>query len=299
MQVLNKAALRKTLVKRLNTILVGFLLLVNTILSYADTVKIKNASNKTMSAIYLPSDNNKNPILLLHGFLQTNHFSTISRLSSTLNEQEYTLLNPTLSLGINNRMQSLSCEAIHTHSLDTDAEELKQWIDWLYEKTGKKVTLIGHSAGGPVILNYINKNSTTHINHIILISLSYYASGPSANETKEHAKQALNLINKNQDQLGTYALNYCKTYPTYASNFLSYYNWNTEKTSQVIEKLSNKISIIIGTDDKRIDSTWRQQLHNKHNNVTSIEGANHFFDKTHEFDLNDAIENILTKQTRH
>lgn len=285
--------------KRLNTILIGFFLIVNTTLSYAETVKIKNTSNNIMSATYLPSNNNENPILLLHGFLQTNEFSTISRLASTLNELEYSILNPTLSLGINNRMQSLSCEAIHTHSLDTDAEELKQWIDWLYEKTGKKVTLIGHSAGGPVILNYINKNNTTRINHIILISLSYYASGPAANETKEHAKQALNLINKKQDQLGTYALNYCKTYPTYASNFLSYYNWNTEKINQVIEKFSNKISIIIGTKDKRIDSNWRHQLQMKYNNVTSIKDANHFFDKTHEFDLNDAIENILTNKIKH
>lgn len=262
--------------------------------SYAEIINIKNSSNQTISAIYTANKDNSNPVLLMHGFLQTNAFSTISRLVDTLNQMDQSILNPTLSLGLSNRKQSLSCEAIHTHSLDSDSAELKQWIDWLYKKTGKPITLIGHSAGGPVILNYINKHDTKLINHVILISLSYYASGPSANETKQQAQIALKILKNKQDQLGTYSLNYCKTYPTYASNFLSYYTWNTKKTSQVIEKFSKKISIIIGTDDKRIDKVWRDQLQQKNNNITSIEGANHFFDKTHEFDLNDAIENILT-----
>ena len=261
----------------------------------ADTVKLKNSANQIILANYLSGSSNTPPIILLHGLLQTNEFSTITSTANNLNELEFSTLSPTLSLGISSRKQSLSCEAIHTHSLDSDTAELKQWIDWLYKKTGKPIILIGHSAGGPVILNYLNKYKDSKVKHTILISLSYYASGPSAFETKQQETQALNAIKAGNNKLSNYSLNYCKTYPTYPKNFLSYYNWNTKKVSQVISKFKKRISIIIGTGDKRIDSNWRKELQKEHKNVTTISGANHFFDQTHEFDLIDALEKILSE----
>jgi len=267
-------------------------------LSFAEPVKLSNASSKTVVADYLQGTNNANPVILLHGFLQTNEFPTVSRLESALHDSGYTVLNPTLSLGLSNRKQSLSCEAIHTHSLASDADELKLWINWLYKKTGRPVTIIGHSAGGPVVLKYMQDNNAKYMDHTILISLSYYASGPTANETQAHAETALKAINSGSNPLGSYALDYCKTYPTYASAFLSYYNWNRAKVSSAVSQFNDRISVIIGTGDKRIDSDWHQQLKKKHNNVILIEGANHFFDQAYEFDLTDTIENLLTEKMK-
>ena len=34
----------------------------------------------------------------------------------------------------------------------------------------------------------------------------------------------------------------------------------------------------------------------QHMNVVLIEGANHFFDQAHEFDLTDAIEKLLSER---
>jgi len=264
----------------------------------AEIIELKNDDNKVITADYLKGSLNTNPVLLLHGLLQTREFSTISRLATTLNESGYTVISPTLSLGLNKRNKSLDCEAIHTHSLESDANELKKWVDWLQKKTGKKVTLIGHSAGGPVILNYLSRYHSDSINYSILLSLSYYASGPSANETEALANMARKALRTSPGKIDKYALNYCKTYPTFASAFLSYYNWNTEKISQVVGQFNNKISIIIGTADKRIDSDWRKHLQKKFNNVISIEGASHFFDKAYEFDLSDEIESLLTKHSK-
>lgn len=258
----------------------------------AQQIQLKS-KNMVINAEYLEGSNSKNPVIILHGLLQTHEFSTVNRLATALNDSDYTVLSPTLSLGISNRKMSLSCEAIHTHSMNSDSSELLKWISWLKTKTGKKVNLIGHSAGGTTILNYLEKNQTDLINKVVLISLSYYASGPTAYETEQHKEHALEQIKRKSKKIHNYALNYCRSYPSYANNFLSYYEWSTEKVIKTVGSFKDKISIIIGTEDKRIDSNWRKQLNDKYNNVISIDGANHFFDQSHEFELIDTIEELL------
>lgn len=271
----------------------GICLFLLTSFCFAETVKLSASTNKIVNAEYLQGSNNASPVLLLHSFMQTNEFLTVSRLASSLHDSGFTVLSPTLSLGINNRKQSLSCEAIHTHSLNSDADELRQWINWLYNKTQKPITLIGHSSGGPVILKYMNENQAKHVHHSILISMAYYGAGPVASETPELAEIASRAREQNNDPLGNYALRYCKTYPTYASAFLSYYNWNLEKTISVINKYNNSVTLIIGTADKRFDNSWLQRPDAKASHIVTIEGAGHFFDRVYELDLLDAVEALL------
>ena len=275
------------------TLIPGICLFVVTSVCFAETVKLTTSSNKIANAEYLQGTNNASPVLLLHSFMQTREFSTVNRLANSLHDSGFTVLSPTLSLGINNRKQSLSCEAIHTHSLDSDADELKQWVNWLYNKTQKPITLIGHSSGGPVILKYIDDSNAKYVGHSILISMAYYGTGPVASETPELAEIATRAREKNSDPLGNYALRYCKTYPTYASAFLSYYNWNLKKTIDVINKYSNKVTLIIGTADKRFDNSWLQRPDAKNSHIVTIEGAGHFFDRVYELDLLDAVEALL------
>lgn len=262
-------------------------------LCVAETVSLTNASNKIILADYMQGTNNASPVLLLHSFMQTKDFPTVSRLASALHDSGHTVLNPTLSLGISNRKESLLCEAIHTHSLDSDTEEIRQWINWLHNKTNKAVTLIGHSSGGPVILRYMEKHNAEFVHQAILISMAYYGAGPVANETRELAEIATRAINQNNDTLGNYALRYCNSYQTYASAYLSYYNWNLEKTISVVSKFNNKVAIIIGSADKRFDNSWLKRPDAKYNRVITIEGAGHFFDHQYEFDLLDAVEKLL------
>ena len=268
-------------------------------LSNAETVRLTSSAGRVIAADYTQGTNSANPIMLLHGFLQTNKFSTVDRLMNSLVDSEYTVLNPTLSLGLNDRKQSLSCEAIHMHSLDSDADEVRQWIEWLYKKTGKPVIVIGHSAGGAVILKYMELNNAQYIKHSVLISMTYYKSNSAINEKDKYEEKALGAVNSGVNPLDTYALGYCKTYPTRAKDFLSYYQWDKTKTNSIVGKHRDRISIILGTDDKRIDSDWRQELQQQYKNVITVEGANHFFDEAYEFDLIDAIEKLLAEHTEH
>jgi esterase/lipase len=283
--------------KKIITILLsGLCLIVFVIPVLAESIRLTNASGDVISADFSQGSINAGPVLILHGFLQTSKFSTVSRLANSLHDIGYTVLTPTLSLGISNRQQSLSCEAIHTHSLDTDTDELRQWLEWLYKKTGKPVSVIAHSAGGPVILKYMEDSDARYVAHSILISLSFYNAGMYANENNEYAEKAQKAIKNGTNPLDAYALNYCKTYPTDARAFLSYYNWDRVKISTVINKFSDRISIILGTGDRRMEDAWKKRLQQQHKNVRLIEGANHFFDQAHEFELTDAVEELLTER---
>ncbi len=275
--------------------LLALFFLLNTHFSHAETVELTTSDNHIALAEYLPGDNDKNPVLILHGLLQTMEFSTVKRLAEALNESGYSVLTPNLTLGLNRRKQSLACEAVHTHHLDKDSLELKMWIEWLQNKTSKPVSLIAHSAGGTVMLNYFEKYQKEQIGKAILISLSYYASGPEANETAEHAALAEQAIKSNNQQIQTFALNYCKTYPSYAGAFLSYYEWNKLNTMRSVSQFKDMITVIMGGLDRRVDSDWKLQLVKTHKNTLLIQGANHFFDQTHEFDLLDAVESILSE----
>lgn len=285
--------------KRLIILLSGLCLVLSASSSYAESVKLRNTSGQVIAADFTQGANDTGPILLLHGFLQTNKFTTIIRLETELNDSGYTVLSPTLSLGISNRKESLSCEAIHMHSMEKDADELRQWIEWLYKKTGRQVTVIGHSAAGPTVLKYMEDSNAMYIAHAILISLSYTNDRLYSSENFHHKEKALKAVNSGINPLDTYALHYCKNYPTDARAFLSYYNWNRAKVSKVVGEFNDHISIILGTGDKRVEPDWRQQLKEQNSNIILIEGANHFFDQAYEFDLTEAVEKILTEKVEY
>lgn len=276
-----------------NGILILLLLLCCPAAAVAEIIELNSAENRIIEAGYLKGEPGKPAILILHGFLQTREFPTVDRLATALNESGYTVLTPSLSLGINRRKKSLACEAIHTHNTEVNTAELELWANWLIEKSGPEIILIGHSAGNQTLLDYMQKTGAAHIASAVFISMSYFGEGPAANETPEHAEKAKAALAKGFDPLDTYAMSFCKQYPTTASNFLSYFDWNRDKIAAIAKRFSDKVNIIIGTGDKRIDQNWRKQLTDNKIRVTAIEGANHFFDQAHEFDLIDAIEAIL------
>lgn len=81
-------------------------------------------------------------VLILHGFLQTSTFPTIASTVDALSTAGYTVLAPTLSLGITRRNKSLSCEAVHLHTLDDDAAEVAFWVRWLMQKGHSRIVLV-------------------------------------------------------------------------------------------------------------------------------------------------------------
>ncbi|MCU7916037.1 MAG: alpha/beta hydrolase, partial [Candidatus Thiodiazotropha sp. (ex Gloverina cf. vestifex)] len=212
------------------------------------------------SAELLPGQEEGKTILILHGFLQTRDFFTVRRLADALNDEGHTILLPNLALGINHRRQSLACEAIHAHSLEQDVREIAQWVEWLHKYQVKPVTIIGHSAGSLLLLAYLTGAPEAPIEDALLISLIPFAQGPIAKESEADRLNATNQLEKNSREVSSYPLAFCDKFMTTAGNYLSYVNWNSEKSLVSLKKLSFKPMVILGGQDKRLGDDWLPRL---------------------------------------
>ena len=269
-------------------------LLLFTSILQAETVSLEASDNVVATAEYRSGEADKPLLIFIHGFLQTRSFSTVDRLFTALHDSGFSVLAPTLSLGISNRAQALPCESIHIHSLNGDSDEIGQWVNWASKQGHKDIVLIGHSAGSVNITAYLATGPHPFVSKTVLISLTHYGPGrPAALETEEHARIARNMIKNGDDGLGNFALAFCKDYVTTAENFLSYYDWSDKAIIKSINKKSPANYIILGSEDNRISKDWIRSLREASAKVIVIDGASHFFDQSYEFDLLEQVENLV------
>ena len=110
--------------------------------AHAEIAQLEMRPKISASAEYLVGQRDKPAVLLLHGFLQTREFPTVATLARGMHDAGYTVLSPTLSLGIPNRRHSLACEAVHHHSLDDDVSEIARWVGWLKSRGHRSIVLV-------------------------------------------------------------------------------------------------------------------------------------------------------------
>lgn len=257
----------------------------------AEKISIKLPSGILVNAQYMPGDSELPALLVIHGFLQTNEFLATKSIIEGLSEMDYSVLSPRLSLGVSNRRKSLSCEAIHKHTLAEDLEEIEHWVNWLLEKGHQSIVLVGHSWGGQHALAYVNKYSHSKIKGLTAVSLVR-----SRQDDKALASQIeqANIRKKNGSTgLNSYELNYCTKYIGTEESFLSYAQWTDAKVIESVRTARLPVYTILGGKDKRVDKNWIDSLRNAGAVVSKIEDADHFFSSTHEFDLLDKLQNVL------
>lgn len=255
----------------------------------AELIELHLDNGLTVAAEYHQGEADQSSIMIMHGFLQTRDFYTVKRLADSLIDSGYSVLMPTLSLGLNRRDKSLDCDSIHFHSMETDVEEIKLWVNWLHKKSASDIILIGHSAGSVFELAYLEQAKNPPVKQAIFISVSYFGHGPYSHETPEAAEKARQA----KDELVEFGLSFCEKYITPASNYLSYYNWDRSRVLKVIKKQTIPIATIIGEKDRRLARDWISVIQENEIKVVTVPGANHFFDNEHEFELQDAIDELL------
>jgi len=256
-------------------------------------VQLQISDKTTANGNFYPGDDNKPVILILHGFMLTHNFPIVKRLAESLNESGYSVLTPTLSLDISKRKKSLACEAVHTHSLERDVLEVKQWLYWLKKKFTKKIILIGHSIGSlhlAYLLSQQNNNNIQQVIFITLPDLNIKKNDKKAISLRETAQQ---LLENGDHSLHEFELLYCRKYPTPAENFLSYTQLSRKNIRQYLSSINVDKSLIIGSADKIINQQWNKSLTKDHVRLIQINGADHFFDGEYEFDLLDSVESLL------
>ena len=270
--------------------LAGCLALLPASQAQAQRVGIAIDGNLTAGAEYVAGQADKPAVLILHGFLQTAEFPIIRQLTQHLAGEGYTVLAPTLTLGITGRRQSLPCEAINAHTMQGTAKEIAVWMRWL-QKRRPKVILVGHSFGTVYLLNYLEESHDPAVTKLVGIStveggLSMVDSPRRQALLEKLRRQAANP----KPTLVRQAFAFCRQYQSTPQGLLSYLEWSPERIIASIERQPTRLAFIMGSADDRLGPDWIGRLQATPARVHVIKGANHFMDGQYEFDM---LERLL------
>ncbi len=251
---------------------------------WAETVEQRLPGGIVVSAELRAGQPSRPAVLLLHGFLQTRQAPPMSRLAAMLADQGYTVLVPTLSLGIDRRAQSLACEAVHAHTLEGDLAELGFWVNWLAGKGYGDIVLIGHSFGSQQILRYVAQRPDTAVKKAILTSLI-----PLYSDSAERREAAIQM-KRYPRSLGRFTLSYChKNYVSPPGAFLSYATEDAAAALNLLGQTRVSTEVILGAADTAMEKGWPGKIRKTGVRLAVIADAGHFFDGEQEFDLADKI----------
>ena len=245
------------------------------------------------SADFRPGKPGAAAVVVLHGFLSTRDFLTVSNLTDALAAEGYTVLAPNLSLGVNHRQVTLACEAVHPHSLDDDVAEIHYWVQWLQARGHQDIVLVGHSYGSLHGLYYLMKYKTPGVKKLIATSLVDVDHMVGDEQSKKQIREAKQMVVSDDNSLREYSISYCKKYVAPPKAFLSYANWSQQRILEALSQITVPVEVILGSEDKRMSKGWPQLLRNSGVNLQLIEGANHFFHNEQEFDLLDSVMNAM------
>ena len=248
------------------------------------------------NAEYLIGERSKPAVLLLHGFLQTRDFSTVTTLARGLQDAGYTVLSPTLSLNIPNRSQSLACEAVHKHSMDDDVAEIGRWVDWLKSHGHRSIVLIGHSFGSLQLLAYLSARPDPAVKAYIGASLIDAQIG-----TASRPAVIAMLENRGvhgQRDLVTQTLSFCKKYTSTPEGLLSYVRWDQPRLLAALKQAPVRVQLIMGDADSTLKQGWLKALQHVQIPLVIVHGGSHFMDGEHEFDLLDHTLEFLESTSK-
>lgn len=263
----------------------------------AETIQEKLPSGRYGVAAFHPAEMNKPAILVLHGFLTTHNFNTVMGIVDLLAENEYTVLAPTLTLGINARQGGLSCDAIHTHTMEDDLEEISFWVNWLSHRGHKQIILIGHSSGSLELLAYLANKPHPAVTKLIATSLIYADGFNPTSLVQRQIAEAQERVRHGDRSLQMYTYTYCRNNflaPAYV--YLSYTAWSRQRVLAALKHSPVEVNIIMGSEDERFQENWVHALRQTGATVYLIKGASHFFDSHNEFDLHDTILSLLDEK---
>lgn len=235
------------------------------------------------SAEYLPGARDKPAVLMLHGFLQTRDFQTVSSLARSVNDAGYAVLSPTLSLNIPNRSQSLACEAVHKHGMDDDVAEIAHWVRWLKSQGHRSVVLFGHSFGSLQLLAYLSHKPDPAVKGYIGASLVETQLGKT--DRAALVARLDDRVRRGQRALYTGSISFCSKYPSTPEGLLSYARWDQPHVLASLKQVPVPMKLVMGDADFIIENNWLKVLQHLQIPMAIIEGANHFMDGGHEFDL--------------
>lgn len=262
--------------------------------AWAAEITARLPSGLTAYADYRVGEADKTAVLILHGFMTTQNFNVIRTLAAELHNEGHTVLAPTLTLGIDQRRGGLACEAIHTHTMEHDLQELAWWTDWLSQRHPGPLALIGHSSGSLQAIAYAGTKPDRPLSVVIATSPIYFGQDYAEDFVQRQIERARAHVQQGDAPLQRYALTFCDhNFVATSESYLSYATWNRQRVLESARAAEVPIYAVLGGNDPRATSEWQLALRQAGVHLTVLDGASHFFDGVHEFDLLDYVHSVL------
>ena len=260
------------------------------VLAGSARMELALAPDRVAEADYWPGAADMPAILIRHGFLQTREFPAVRRLAQALADEGFSVLTPTLSLGLNRRRQSLACEAVHTHTLQQDVDELITWTRWLAGRAGKPPVVIGQGLGGIQVAAMLDARAIP-VDRALLVDTNAFQ-GASASGI---GHRAVPVLADDADGIAMYQLGYCSRYASTEVASRSYLTWDRGRLQHVLSTLEIPVTVISASTDTGAAANWKVALETGGVEVRTIPGASHFLDLAHASELLDEVVMVITE----
>ena len=248
-------------------------------------------------------------ILVTHGGLGHYGMEVMVYLQKLLKDRGYNSLAINLSLGINNRHGTYDCAITHRHTNDDAVAEIGAWTNWLKQQGVIRITLLGHSRGGPQTALYASQTKNRLIKTVVLIAPATRDNTDAATYLRNfnrplapHLEKAQGLHNagKGNAVLEKISLLNCGETSATADSFLSYYA-PAEQTLRVdtptlLSKIKQPTLVVVAGKDETVvdlDKKIAPLADGKRVQMKIIEGADHALRDLSADEAADAIDVFL------
>lgn len=263
-------------------------------IAHAEEIALQLPSGLKALANYRAGARDRPAVLVLHGFLQTHHFSTVRLIASEVSDAGYAVLSPTLTLNIDQRQTSLSCDAIQSHTVEQANSEIGAWVDWLKKKGYAHIILIGHSTGSNHLLHYLHSSQESAVRALIATGVGPLVSWKHPEENNLQRAEAEAAVAEGDNRLKHYTLGFChNNYASPASSFLSYMQWDKARILRDLKTSPVPTTVVLGRVDNWLPPDWPDNIEREAIPLVLIDEANHYFSGVAEFDFQSAISSLV------
>jgi pimeloyl-ACP methyl ester carboxylesterase len=256
--------------------LVPLLLALAPAAALAEPVQIKPSLTRLNANLELPAGKTSadGVIVLVHGTLSWYGQETIAALQKNLKAHGLGSLAITLSLGVDDRQRTRSCDVTHDYALAGAQREVGLWLEWLKGQKASHVDLLGFSRGGAQVAAMAPE--LPGVRRVILLAPAFATSVEQADIYQRAFGHPLQpeITEARKNPLATRTVDFltCKQAPVLNATFLDGY---AELPPRLAARIGKRALVIVAGKDEVVPDLAKKLPSDVKPVV--IDGASHFF----------------------